>query len=188
MDMLIQKPGFIKRFVGTLKKVGAWVGVVESPVLHNVEFRLRDVLQKFPTIRLNSFMYIDLSEIPRDVSQYWADCVTAVLREEFGTNQNFVRAVVNVLRDSPLIVEPALSKIDKLFSFAEQKRYDPRRLVPVIYLCIVRQRDIEVPQDSSYLFSVLDEACKILAEGKDPIEELGLSVYLKNFVKERCPR
>jgi len=184
--MQVQKPGFGTRVFRSLRNFAYDLAGIENIALKNVSIRLRDILQKHPNIRLNSYMFVRLPEIPSRVSAWWRDAVEGVLRDEFGTNARLVDKVMDVFGDYPEIIEPTLSKIDRLFTDASQKRYDPRKLVPVIYLCLTYQGRIDVPRGPDFLLLVMDEIGKILDEQKDPAEELGLNRYLEDFVKSRC--
>lgn len=171
-----------------------FLGIGKEQFLFQAYAQLTDILTSFSTVRMAAKMWLPKPRmcVPVTFEPYPADLVDAAyfrVQERFGTNGNFVEAFIKYFeRESIPVINGALSRIGRFFTHADQKHYDPRRLVPLLHAMIKEPRFFHFAHSTERFVLTLDNISQKIADGKDPIEELEFDQYIATLIKNEINR
>jgi len=154
------------------------IGLIEDQALKQATAKLEEIICRQGSIRLESFMFIDLAHLicPERGTPIFSghdiDHIRSTFQRSFGQNANFIRSVTELFRKEPQIIEPVLKNLAELLPLLDRSGFSSRELIPALQAWIVGRNLRDIRNDPKQLLTLLAQVGELLAEGVDPAKRL----------------
>ncbi len=166
----------VRRIFGSVWRA---VSSAPDPALLQCRSRLEQLLTHKRRMFLHSLMLID--HLPYNIDPLTGDIISSRrsvsdvverAQQKFGPNQNLVNELIKKLGNDPPELMRMIDRLEIVFSMMETRGFNPRRLIPGLYIWLTDGTFSPVAKDIYQLNDLIDRLDKMMAEGIDPANAL----------------
>ncbi len=150
-----------------------------DPALLQCRSRLEQLLTDKRRMFLHSLMLID--HLPYNIDPLTGEMISPRqplsdvierAQQKFGPNQKLVSELTKRFYNDPMELMRMIDRLEVTFSLMETKGFNPRRLVPGLYIWLTDDSFSPVAKDIYKLGDLIDRIDQLTAEGTDPANAL----------------
>ncbi|MDD5382304.1 MAG: hypothetical protein PHH60_01435 [Candidatus Margulisbacteria bacterium] len=160
------------------------LGVIDDPAVIKARGDIIEIITRLGTIRPGQEMMVRLPSWPGDPQKcpvMFVEAMDQLSQADFGTNQRFIDELVYLLNKRPEQIAACLFRLARAFTLAKEMDFSFRELIPALYIWMSDRQVSDIPANPGRLAPFLEDVCRMMERGTDPVEELMYEAQAKKY-------